>query len=158
MGIDRDFRKAYVKAQLSAASPLPTTGRVFVSVKNRDKRATVPIAKRLAEMGFTLVATAGTAKLLMLQGMQVEQIHKVADGYRPNIIDLMKRGEIALMFNTAEDGRARRDSSVIRRTAVIQNIPYYTTVDGAQAAVGAIEALLKGAIEVQSLQEYHAGL
>jgi len=158
MGIDRDFRKAYVKAQLSAASPLPTTGRVFVSVRNRDKRATVPIAKRLAEMGFTLVATSGTAKLLALQGMQVEQIHKVADGYRPNIIDLMKRGDIALLFNTAEDGRARRDSSVIRRTAVTQNIPYYTTVDGAQAAVGGIEALLKGAIEVHSLQEYHAGL
>jgi len=113
------------------------------------------VAKRLADMGFTLVATAGTAKLLARQGMPVETIHKVAEGYRPNIVDLMKRGEIALVFNTPEDGRARKDSYVIRRTAVTQNIPYYTTVDGAQAAIGGIEALLKGEISVQSLQEFH---
>ncbi|HEU5193070.1 MAG TPA: carbamoyl-phosphate synthase large subunit [Methylomirabilota bacterium] len=156
MGIDRDFRKAYVKSQLAAGSPLPTSGKVFVSVKNRDKRAAMGIARRLVEMGFTLVATAGTAKLLALQGMTVEPVHKVGEGYRPNIVDLMKRGEIALVFNTPEDGRARKDSSVLRRTAVMLNIPYYTTVDGAQAAIGGIEALLKGEIAVQSLQEYHA--
>ncbi|MBI2527226.1 MAG: carbamoyl-phosphate synthase large subunit [Candidatus Rokubacteria bacterium] len=156
MGIDQDFRKAYVKAQLSAHSPLPTSGKVFISVKNRDKRAALGIAKRLSEMGMSLVATTGTAKLLALQGMTVETIHKVAEGYRPNIVDLMKRGEIALVFNTPEDGRARKDSSIIRRTAVTQNIPYYTTVDGAQAAIGGIEALLKGEISVRSLQEYHA--
>jgi carbamoyl-phosphate synthase large subunit len=155
MGIDHDFRKAYVKSQLSAGSPLPTSGKVFLSVKNRDKRAVLQVAKRLADMGFSLVATAGTAKLLARQGMAVEMIHKVADAYRPNIVDLMKRGEIALVFNTPEDGRARKDSYVIRRTAVIQNIPYYTTVDGAQAAIGGIEALLKGEISVQSLQEFH---
>jgi carbamoyl-phosphate synthase large subunit len=156
MGIDRDFRKAYVKSQLAAGSPLPTSGKVFLSVKNRDKRAVLQVAKRLADMGFTLVATAGTAKLLARQGMTVETIHKVAEAYRPNIVDLMKRGEIALVFNTPEDGRARKDSYVIRRTAVTQNIPYYTTVDGAQAAIGGIEALLKGEISVQSLQEFHA--
>jgi carbamoyl-phosphate synthase large subunit len=156
MGIDRDFRKAYVKSQIAAGSPLPTSGKVFLSVKNRDKRAVLQIAKRLAEMGFALVATAGTAKALVRQGMAVEVIHKVAEGYRPNIVDLMKRGEIALVFNTPEDGRARKDSSIIRRTAVMQKIPYYTTVDGAQAAIGGIEALLKGEHVVQSLQEYHA--
>jgi carbamoyl-phosphate synthase large subunit len=156
MGIDRDFRKAYVKSQIAAGSPLPTSGKVFVSVKNRDKRAAMGIARRLAEMGFGLVATAGTAKLLTLQGMTVEAVHKVGEGFRPNIVDLMKRGEIALVFNTPEDGRARKDSSVLRRTAVMLNIPYYTTVDGAQAAIGGIEALLKGEIGVQSLQEYHA--
>ncbi|HKA61595.1 MAG TPA: carbamoyl-phosphate synthase large subunit [Methylomirabilota bacterium] len=155
MGIDYDFRKAYVKSQLSAGSPLPTSGKVFLSVKNRDKRAVLQIAKRLAEMGFSLVATVGTAKLLQRQGMTVEVVHKVNENYRPNIVDLMKQGEIALVFNTAEDGRARKDSAIIRRTAVSQNIPYYTTVDGAQAAVGGIEALLKGAIEVTPLQEYH---
>jgi carbamoyl-phosphate synthase large subunit len=155
MGIDRDFRKAYVKSQIAAGSPLPTAGKVFLSVKNRDKRALLPIAKRLAEMGFSLVATAGTAKLLERQGMTVEVIHKVGEGYRPNIVDLMKRGEISLVFNTPEDGRARKDSAVIRRTAVSQNIPYYTTMDGAQAAVGGIEALLKGQIGVQPLQEYY---
>jgi carbamoyl-phosphate synthase large subunit len=156
MGIDRDFRKAYVKSQLAAGSPLPTSGKVFLSVKNRDKRAVLQIAKRLAEMGFALVATAGTAKALARQGMAVDMIHKVAEGYRPNIVDLMKRGEIALVFNTPEDGRARKDSSILRRTAVMQKIPYYTTVDGAQAAIGGIEALLKGEHVVQSLQEYHA--
>ena len=155
MGIDRDFRKAYVKSQLSAGSPLPTSGKVFLSVKNRDKRAALPIAKRLAEMGFSLVATAGTAKLLARQGMTVEMIHKVNENYRPNIVDLMKRGEIALVFNTPEDGRARRDSYLIRRTAVTQNICYYTTMDGAQAAVGGIEALLKGEMSVQALQDYY---
>jgi carbamoyl-phosphate synthase large subunit len=155
MGIDHDFRKAYVKSQLSAGSPLPTSGKVFLSVKNRDKRAVLQIAKRLAEMGFSLVATVGTAKLLQRQGMTVETVYKVNESYRPNIVDLMKRGEIALVFNTPEDGRARKDSYLIRRTAVTQNIPYYTTVDGAQAAIGGIEALLKGEIGVRSLQEYH---
>jgi carbamoyl-phosphate synthase large subunit len=155
MGIDFDFRKAYVKSQVSAGSPLPTSGKVFLSVKNRDKRAVLQVAKRLAEMGFSLVATTGTAKLLQRQGMTVEVVHKVNEQYRPNIVDLMKRNEIALVFNTPEDGRARRDSYLIRRTAVTQNIPYYTTVDGAQAAIGGIEALLKGEISVKALQEYH---
>jgi carbamoyl-phosphate synthase large subunit len=157
MGIDQDFRKAYVKAQISAGSPLPTSGKVFLSVKNRDKRALLPLARRLIDMGFSLVATSGTAKALARQGMTVETVHKVADRERPNVVDLMKRGDIALVFNTAEDGRARRDSAIIRRTAVTQSIPYYTTVDGAQAAVGGIEALLKEEMTVRSLQEYHAG-
>src|SRR6266436_5197149 len=156
MGIDRDFRKAYVKSQIAAGSPLPTSGKVFLSVKNRDKRAVLQVAKRLADMGFSLVATVGTAKLLTRQGMTVELVHKVNENYRPNIVDLMKRGEIALVFNTPEDGRARRDSYLIRRSAVTQNIPYYTTVDGAQAAIGGIEALLKGEMSVQSLQDYYA--
>jgi carbamoyl-phosphate synthase large subunit len=156
MGIDRDFRKAYVKSQIAANSPLPTSGKVFLSVKNRDKRAVLQVAKRLAEMGFSLVATAGTAKLLMRQGMTVEMVYKVLQNLRPNIVDLMKRDEIALVFNTPEDGRSRRDSYLIRRTAVTQNIPYYTTVDGAQAAIGGIEALLKGEMSVQSLQDYYA--
>jgi carbamoyl-phosphate synthase large subunit len=156
MGIDRDFRKAYVKSQIAANSPLPTSGKVFLSVKNRDKRAVLQVAKRLAEMGFSLVATAGTAKLLMRQGMTVEMVYKVNESRRPNIVDLMKRDEIALVFNTPEDGRARKDSYLIRRTAVTQNIPYYTTVDGAQAAIGGIEALLKGEMSVQSLQDYYA--
>jgi carbamoyl-phosphate synthase large subunit len=156
MGIDRDFRKAYIKSQIAAGSPLPTSGKVFLSVKNRDKRAVLQAAKRLAEMGFSLVATVGTAKLLRRQGMTVELVHKVNESLRPNVVDLMKRGEIALVFNTPEDGRARKDSYLIRRTAVTQNIPYYTTVDGAQAAVGGIEALLKGEMAVHALQDYHA--
>jgi carbamoyl-phosphate synthase large subunit len=156
MGLDRDFRKAYLKSQLAAGSALPALGKVFVSVKNRDKRVVVTLAKRLAEMGFGLVATGGTGRVLERQGMTVQLIHKVGDGYRPNVIDLMKQGEIALLFNTPEDGRARKDSAAIRRTAVSQQIPYYLTVDGIQAAIGAIEASLKGELDVMSLQEYHA--
>jgi carbamoyl-phosphate synthase large subunit len=156
IGLDRDFRKAYVKSQLAAGSPLPTGGKVFISVKNRDKRAAVQVAKRLQEMGFSLVATQGTAKVLARHGLTPEVINKVAEGWRPNIVDLMKRGEIALVFNTPEDGRARKDSYLIRRTAVMQNIPYYTTVDGAQAAIAGIEMLLKGELSVEPLQEYHA--
>jgi carbamoyl-phosphate synthase large subunit len=144
MGIDVDFRQAYLKSQLAADSPIPASGKVFISVKNRDKRLLMPLAKRLVDMGFSLVATAGTARVLERHGMEVQQIHKVAEGYRPNVLDLMKRGEIVLVFNTPEDGRARQDSYMIRRTAVTHHIPYYFTVDCAQAAVGAIEALLKG--------------
>ncbi len=155
MGIDRDFRKAYNKAQLAAGSPLPISGKVFLSVKNRDKRLITVLAQRLVDLGFSLVATQGTAKVLKLHGIDVEVINKVAEGYRPNVLDLMRRGEIALVFNTPEDGRARQDSSVIRRTAVMQNIPYYTTADGAQAAIGAIEATLKSEHTVRTLQEYH---
>src|SRR6058998_1655440 len=156
MGLDRDFRKAYLKSQIAAGSPLPTSGKVFVSVMNRDKRAVTTLARRLVEMGFTLVATSGTARVLERHGMTVEPVHKVLEGHRPNIVDLMKRGDIALVFNTPEDGRARKDSAAIRRAAVSLNIPYYLTVDGAQAAIGAIEALLKGEHHVMSLQEYHA--
>jgi carbamoyl-phosphate synthase large subunit len=155
MGIDRDFRKAYTKAQLAAGSPLPTSGKVFLSVRNRDRRLIAVLAKCLADLGFTLVATQGTAKVLRLHGLEVETIHKVAEGYRPNVLDLMKRGEIALVVNTPEDGRARQDSYLIRRTAVMQNVPYYTTPDGAQAAIGGIEALLKSEHAVRTLQEYH---
>jgi carbamoyl-phosphate synthase large subunit len=155
MGIDRDFPKAYIKAQIAAGSPLPTGGKVFLSVKNRDKRSLLGLAKRLTDLGFSLVATQGTAKVLKMQGLEVAAINKVAEGYRPNVLDLMRRREIALVFNTPEDGRARKDSYLIRRTAVVQNIPYYTTIDGAQAAVSAVEALLKREHTVRAIQEYH---
>ncbi len=155
MGIDRDFRNAYLKSQIAAGSPLPIGGKVFVSVKNADKRVLTTLAKRLADMGFALVATTGTARVLERHGMSVEVIHKVADGYRPNVIDLMQGREIVLLFNTPEDGRARQDSRAIRSTAVAQGIPYHLTVDGIQAAIGAIEALLKGEQTVRTLQEYH---
>jgi carbamoyl-phosphate synthase large subunit len=156
MGLDRDFRKAYLKSQIAAGSPLPTSGKVFVSVKTRDKRAVTTLARRLVEMGFALVATAGTARVLERQGMTVELVHKVLEHHRPNVVDLMKQGDIALVLNTPEDGRARKDSAAIRRAAVSLNVPYYLTVDGAQAAIAAIEALLKGEHSVRSLQEYHA--
>ncbi len=158
MGLDREFRVAYLKSQLAAGSPLPRAGKVFLSVRNRDKRAVVPIARSLYDVGFQLVATGGTAKVLERHGMRVILINKVAEGWRPNIVDLMKQGEIGLVINTPEDGRARRDSYLIRRTAVMQNIPYYTTIEGAQAALEAIEAQRTGTLEVKPLQAYHQAL
>jgi len=155
MGLDGDFRRAYSKAQLAAGSPLPTGGKVFLSVKDGDKRLVAALAQRLVELGFSLVATPGTAKVLELHGLEVEVINKVGEGYRPNVIDLMRQGEIALVFNTPEDGRARKDSSLIRRTAVMQNIPYCTTSEGAQAAISGIEAMRKSEHTVRTLQEYH---
>jgi carbamoyl-phosphate synthase large subunit len=155
MGLGREFRTAYLKSQVAAGSTLPRSGRAFLSVRNRDKRAVVRIGRGLADLGFQLVATQGTAKVLDRNGVRAEVIHKVAEGWRPNIVDLMKQGEIGLVINTPEDGRARRDSYLIRRTAVMQNIPYYTTMDGADAALEAIEAQRAGALEVRPLQAYY---
>jgi carbamoyl-phosphate synthase large subunit len=158
MGIDYDFRKAYLKSQIAAGLPMPTSGKVFVTVRSRDRRGVAPLARRLADLGFALVATDGTARVLERYGIAVDVVHKVGEGYRPNVIDLMKARDIVLVINTPVDGRARKDSAIIRRTAVAQDVPHYTTLDGAQAVIGAIEALLKGEHRVQSLQEYHAGL
>jgi carbamoyl-phosphate synthase large subunit len=155
MGLGREFRTAYLKAQVAAGSPLPRAGKVFLSVRNRDKRAVAGLARSLADLGLQLVATQGTARVLERHGLAAEAIHKVAEGWRPNIVDLMKQGEIGLVINTPEDGRARRDSYLIRRTAVQQGIPYYTTMDGAEAAVRAMEAQATGVLEVRPLQAYH---
>src|SRR5207247_8798209 len=106
MWIDRYVRTAHPKTQIAAGSASPTSRKVFITVKNRDKRVVMTLAKRLVEMGFSLVATAGTTRVLERHGMAVELVHKVAEGYGLNVIDLMKRGEIALLFNTPEDGRA----------------------------------------------------
>ena len=155
MGLAREFRTAYLKSQVAAGSPLPKDGKVFLSVRNRDKRAIAQIGRHLADRGFQIVATQGTAKVLERHGIAVEVVHKVAEGWRPNIVDLMKQGEIRLVINTPEDGRARKDSYLMRRTAVTQNIPYYTTMDGAEAALEAIEAQRSDPVEVRSLQAYH---
>jgi carbamoyl-phosphate synthase large subunit len=155
MGLDREFRTAYLKSQIAAGSPLPRGGKAFLSVRNRDKRAVVPIGRGLSDLGFRLVATTGTAKVLERNGVRAEVIHKLAEGWRPSIVDFMKQGEIALVINTPEDGRARKDSYLIRRTAVMQGIPYYTTMDGAQAALAGIEAQQGESLEVRALQAYH---
>ena len=159
MGIGREFRTAYLKSQLAAGSTLPRDGKAFLSVRNRDKRGDrqhrpeprrdgVP---RWWQPRAPRRCSSGT-------GSRVDPVHKVAEGWRPNIVDLMKQGEIVLVINTPEDGRARKDSYLIRRTAVMQNIPYYTTMDGAQAALEAIEAQRSGVLEVQPLQAYYEGL
>ncbi len=154
MGIDSDFGGAFAKAEISAENGLPTRGRVFASVKDRDKAALGAIAKRLSEIGFDLVATAGTADFLNRLGMQVATVKKVQEG-RPNIVDAVKNKEIQLVINTVGDKLAEADSREIRQIVLQDSIPYFTTIAGAKAAVRGIEALLKGSIQTLPLQQYH---
>ena len=156
MGLDSDFGRAFAKSQLGSGTDLPLTGRVFVSVRDRDKPAIVEPCRRLADMGFALVATRGTAQFLKSAGIEVELVNKVLEG-RPHIVDRMLSGEVQLIFNTTEGAQAIADSFSLRRSALTIGIPYYTTVAGARAAVQAIAALRAGGLEVAALQSYFIG-
>ena len=156
MGLARSFPAAFAKAQLGAGVKLPDSGQVFVSVRDTDKPILLPIARRLAEMGFVLVATSGTAAYLRDCGLDAVRINKVLQG-SPHIVDAMINGEIQLVINTAASTRAIADSQSLRRTALMNSIPYYTTVSGARAAVEAIEALRQHTLEVSPLQTYLHG-
>ena len=156
MGLDSDFGRAFAKSQLGGGVELPTAGRVFVSVKDRDKDAIKDIARDIAGLGFTIVATRGTAAFLDSHGIAVDQVNKVREG-QPHIVDAMINGEIQLMFNTTEGAQAIADSFSLRRTALVHQIPYYTTVAGAKAAVQAIAALQDGSLDVAPLQSYFMG-
>ncbi len=134
MGVGETFAEAFVKSQLAAGVKLPTSGKVFVSLKNSDKPRAIELARLLVELGFALVATRGTAAALAEAGVPVTAVNKVAEG-RPHIVDMMKNDEIALVFNTVEEKRsAIHDSYVIRREALHDQIPTYTTLAGARAA------------------------
>jgi carbamoyl-phosphate synthase large subunit len=156
MGLDSDFGRAFAKSQLGSGTDLPLEGRVFVSVRDRDKPAMIEPCRRLIEMGFALVATQGTAEFLRRAGITVETVAKVLEG-RPHIVDRMLSDEVQLVFNTTEGAQAIADSFSLRRTALTLAIPYYTTVAGARAAVQAISALKTGGLEVASLQSYFTG-
>ncbi len=153
MGIDTNFEKAFAKSQLAGGTTIPREGCVFVSVKEGDKETILGPVQRLAAIGFTVMATRGTAKYLAEHGIKVQQINKVLQG-RPHIVDALKNGEVDLVFNTTEGQQALADSYEIRRTALMRRIPYYTTIPGAAATVGAIESLREGTLEVASLQSY----
>jgi carbamoyl-phosphate synthase large subunit len=154
MGLDVNFEAAFAKSQIASGINLPTEGCVFISVKNADKPALVPIARDLISLGFRIMATGGTADLLQQQGVALTRVNKVAEG-RPHVVDAMKNGEVQLVFNTTEGAQSFRDSYSIRRTALTQNIPYYTTVSGARASVQAIRRLKSGApLGVRALQAY----
>ncbi len=155
MGIDASFGGAYAKSQIAVNGRLPLSGTVFLSVRNGDKRKVVPIARSLARMGFRLVATVGTAKVIEKAGIPVEMVYKVTEGQRPHIVDRMKNSEIAMVINTPEGRSSRLDSYSIRRTAITLGIPYTTTIAGAQAAVEAIAHLRQRGIAVKPLQEYY---
>ena len=154
MGIDREFGVAFAKAQEAAGNRLPLSGRIFISVRDSHKPHIVPLAKTLSSLGFKITATKGTAALLEAKGVEVEPVFKVPEG-RPHIVDRMKSGEIQMVINTPLGGQARKDSYVIRRTALDLGIPYFTTIPGAIAATRGIEAMIKGEVGVCSLQEYH---
>ena len=153
MGLDRDFGRAFAKSQLGSGTVLPLSGAVFVSVRDSDKPGVTETCRRLVEMGFSLVATRGTAEHLRAAGLPVETINKVLEG-RPHIVDRMMSGGIELVFNTTDGTQAVTDSFSIRRTALTHAIPYYTTVAGARASVEAIHALKSGSLEVAALQSY----
>jgi carbamoyl-phosphate synthase large subunit len=157
MGIDHAFGIAFAKAQLAAGQVLPKKGKVFISVKNKDKRAIIFIAKKLSDFGFQIMATRGTAKALSQNGIPVEVISKVHEG-RPNIVDWIKNREIDLIINTPTGHRPKRDQVSIRAVAVAHNVPLITTISGAAASVNGIEALLKEEVHVRSLQEYHGAM
>ena len=153
MGSDKSFARAFLKAQLGAGTDLPTEGKVFVSIKDSDKGSLmIEAAQTLIEEGFTIVATYGTAKWLQDQGIACDTVNKVYEG-RPNIVDMLKNGEIALLMNTTEGQQAIEDSREIRSVALYDKIPYFTTAAGSHAAALAIKARKEGEIEVRALQE-----
>ncbi len=153
MGLDATFEAAFAKSQLGGGVTLPRSGTAFISVKIRDREAIVSAAKELAGLGFNLLATGGTAQFLNQRGLEVERINKVLEG-RPHIVDAMKNGGVDLVINTTEGVKSLADSMTLRRTALEQRIPYYTTLAAAKAAVRAISQVESGALDVHPLQSY----
>ena len=164
MGLSDDFGTAYAKSQAAGGGPLPTSGTVFVSIANRDKRHALWPIKRLVDLGFRVLATRGTASVLRRNGVPAEEIAKLSErgeGTGPSIVELITSGQIDLIFNTPEgtgdSGAAtREDGYHIRTAAVLADVPLVTTVPGLGAATQGIEALQRGEIEVRSLQDWAA--
>jgi carbamoyl-phosphate synthase large subunit len=157
MGIGEDWGVAYAKSQMAAAPALPQTGRIFISVRDSDKKNVVALAKEFGELGFELCATSGTAKVLQAGGVKVETLFKLAEG-RPNVLDLIKNGAVQLVINTPAGKSPRVDEVRIRTAAVAHKIPIMTTLAGANAALLGIKAMREKGLSVRSLQEYHADL
>lgn len=154
MGIDQNFGWAFAKSQASAGMPIPLQGVALLSVKEADKTATFELAKRLRTLGFALQATKGTAAFLTSHGLEVTTVNKVKEG-RPHIVDFIKNKDIALVVNTVGGTASQEDSAPIRKAAVFGGVPYFTTIQAAQAAVLGIEAMKRSPLQVRSLQEYH---
>ncbi|MCR9256350.1 MAG: carbamoyl-phosphate synthase large subunit [Alphaproteobacteria bacterium] len=153
MGIDKSFEIAFAKSQLGAGVTLPTSGNIFISVKDADKAEALRLARILEDIGFSIMATDGTATHLRQAGIDAHRVKKVLEG-RPSIVDNMLSGHVDLVFNTTEGAQAIADSFSLRRTALSHNIPYYTTIEGARVAVEAIQSLRGGALDVAPLQDY----
>ncbi|GAA5147218.1 carbamoyl-phosphate synthase large subunit [Prosthecobacter algae] len=155
MGIDMDMGLAFAKSQMAAGGTLPTKGNVFISVKETDRANVARIAKGYADLGFTLYATAGTGQVIKDAGTDVNILPKLASGQRPNVIDLMKNKDMALVINTPSGKNPREDEIKIRTAAMQNRIPIMTTLRGADAAMRAIKSLQAADVEVRALQEYH---
>ncbi|MBI1362102.1 MAG: carbamoyl-phosphate synthase large subunit [Alphaproteobacteria bacterium] len=153
MGLDESFGAAFLKSQIAAGMNLPDSGVCFISVKNSDKEAITQPARDLIELGFTLIATRGTAEFLAGQGIVVRTVNKVLEG-RPHVVDELTNGGVQLVFNTTEGAQSLLDSASIRRGALSLGVPYYTTISGARAAVQAIRALKLRPLEAGALQTY----
>jgi carbamoyl-phosphate synthase large subunit len=156
LGLDASFGAAFAKSQEAAYGALPTKGVAFLSVRNADKRAIVLPAKRLADLGFTLVATTGTASVLARNGVAAEVVRKVHEG-PDNVVDRIRAGEIDVVVNTPQGSGPRTDGYDIRTAAVAADIPCVTTLSGLTAMVQGIEARLAGELAVRSLQAWHDG-
>lgn len=154
MGIDRDLGSAFYKAQIAAGNRLPKKGRVFISIKDSAKEEILEVAKELSASGFTIISTSGTYNFLKEKGLPVEKVAKVHEGIRPNVVDMIKNGEIAFVINIPEGKKSRLDSESIRRTILSYSVPYVTTVEAAKACVIAIEAGQKG-LTVTPIQEFY---
>ena len=154
MGLDTSFPRAFAKSQMSVESSLPQGGKAFVSVRDQDKRPAVDLVRSLIDLGFEVLCTEGTAAAMQAAGLNVRRIFKVQEG-RPHAVDLMINNDIHLVVNTVGSKTARRDSFQLLRTALTQNVPYCTTLQGAFAAAQGIEALRQQTPDVRSLQEYH---
>jgi carbamoyl-phosphate synthase large subunit len=155
MGVADNFGEAFAKAQLAAGQKLPTKGAIFISVTDHDKRYVAPVARKFVDMGFKLVATAGTADVIESAGMNVERVYKVKEG-RPNVVDFIKGQRIQLVVNTPTGQEPWFDEKAIRRAAVMARIPTITTLAAARAAAEGIAALQRGEVTVHALQQLHA--
>jgi carbamoyl-phosphate synthase large subunit len=154
MGIGEQFGEAFAKSQLSAGTRLPLQGKAFLSVRDKDKSKAIEVGRRLVEIGFELVATRGTAQYLSEANLPVRSVYKVMEG-RPNVVDLIKGGEIQLVVNTPIGAKSFFDEKAIRRAAVQHRVPCITTVAGALAAVEGIAALKSQPVRVLALQHLH---
>ncbi len=155
MGLDTTFEIAFAKSQIGGGSRLPRSGTVFVSVRDSDKQRILPAIQLLGGLGFKVIATSGTQRFLVEQGIPAHKVNKVAEG-RPHIVDAIKNGDVQLVFNTTEGATALADSRSLRRAALLHKVPYYTTLSGAVAAAQGIKAYLGGDLEVRALQAYFA--
>jgi carbamoyl-phosphate synthase large subunit len=154
MGIGSNFGIAFAKSQSAVGFDLPTSGTVFISVHDGDKERALPVARRFAELGFRLIATSGTAQYLREHGVGTETVFKLKEG-RPHVVDRIKNGEVDLIINTSMGKKTTSDAYEIRRTTLVYNIPYTTTIAGAKALAEAVGELQRGDWDVKTIQEYH---